>query len=143
VRRRGAGAALGLVALIAACSSGPGSRPLRIAATESGGDFTFSLEEPVRAITCVVRDFRRSPTDPLSTRTLWVARCTDGPICRTAIRYGDRVLESATRAAPLVASEAGECYECDLTGDHGHGVTRFRIGARGGFEPCVPRVGDL
>ena len=119
-------------------------RPLRIVTTESAGDYSFALEEPVHAVVCVIRDFRRSPTDPAATRTIWAARCTDGSACRTSIRYADRALESTTPAMRLGPSTPGECYECDLTGDHGHGITRFRVTARGGgFEPCSPRVGDL
>ena len=129
--------------VLQACSGGRDVRPLRIAATESGGDFSFALEEPVRAVVCVIRDFRRSPTDPAATRIVWAARCTDGPACRASIRYADGALDSTTRPMRLGPSNPGECYECDLTGDHGHGITRFRVLPRGGFEPCSPRVGDL
>ena len=50
--------------LVVACSGGRTVRPLRMAVTESSGDFTFSLEEPVREVACVERDYRRSPSDP-------------------------------------------------------------------------------
>jgi hypothetical protein len=142
-RARASGPALALAILIAACSGGRNVQPLRVAVTESSGDFTLSLEEPVRAVTCVVRDYRRSPSDPAATRAIWAARCTAGAFCQTAVRYGDRSLESTRPAERLVPSDPGACYECDLTGDHGHGLVRFRIGGRGDFETCQPRVGDL
>ena len=138
-RARGA---LALVTVLAACSAGRDTR-LRIAVTESGGEFMLSLEEPVRAVTCVERDYRRSPTDPAATRPVWTARCTDGASCRTAIRYGDRALETSGPTEPLAPSAPGACYECDLTGDHGRGLVRFRVADGGGFEACRPRVGDL
>lgn len=141
--RLGAGApVLALAMGLVACTGGRDVRPLRTAVTESGGDFTLSLEEPVRTVACVVRDYRRSPTDPAAARTIWSARCTAGEFCQSAVRYGDRSLEGGP-AERLTASEEGACYECDLGGDHGHGIVRFRIGTRGGFEPCRPRVGDL
>jgi len=134
--------ALALVFVLAACTARR-DVPLRIAVTESGGDFMLSLEQPVRAVACVVRDYRRSPTDPAATRAVWTARCTEGAYCRTSVRYGDRTLETTGPAEPLAPSEPGACYECDLTGDHGRGLVRFRVTDRGGFEPCRPRVGDL
>lgn len=142
VRRWGArGAVLAMLVALASCTGGRTLRPLRIAVTESGGDLTFSLEEPVRAIACVELDFRRSPGDPAAVRPVWAARCAAD--CRTAIRYDDASLEATLRAEPLAPSAEGFCYVCELTGDHGRGITRFRVGARGGFEPCRPRVGDL
>ena len=134
----------GVVALalaVVACSGGRAVRPLRLAVTESSGDFTFSLEEPVREISCVERDYRRSPSDPAAVRTVWTARCPAD--CLTAVRYGDRSLVSTIPAQPLGPSGEGSCYECVLVGDHGRGITRFRVSARRGFEQCVPRVGDL
>jgi hypothetical protein len=140
VRRARAGA-LVLALAVVACSGGRTVRPLRMAVTESGGDFTFSLEEPVRQIACVERDYRRSPTDPGAARTVWTARCARD--CLAAVRYADRALESTQPAQPLGPSTPGTCYECVLDGDHGRGITRFRVGERRGFEPCQPRVGDL
>ena len=142
-RTRARAGALAAVIALAACTSGPEVRRLRIAVTESGGEFMLSLEEPVRAVACIERDYRRSPTDPASTRPMWSARCTDGATCRSAIRYGDRTLVAKGPTEPLVPSGEGACYECDLTGDHGRAVARFRVAQRGGFEPCRPRVGDL
>ncbi len=113
-------------------------RPLRVAVTESGGDVTLMLEEPVRSVTCVVHDFRRAPGDPQAVRGIWTARCTAGAVCATSILYGDRSLESSAGPERLSPSEPGFCYECELGGDHGRGLTRFRIAPRGGFEPCVP-----
>ena len=130
-----------LIALAACGGGGSTMRPLRIAVTESSGDLTFSLEEPVRAIACVERDFRRSPGDPAAVRLIWQARCTAD--CRSAIRYADSSLESIQRAAPLAPSGDGACYICELTGDHGRGVTRFRVPPGGGFEHCRPSVGNL
>ena len=145
VRRwRARGAVLAAIVLLASCGGAGGGRPvrqLRVAVAESSGDLTFSLEEPVRAIACVERDFRRSPGDPQSVRPIWVARCTAD--CRTSVRYADATLESSRPAERLVPSIQGACYECELTGDHGRGVVRFRMKERGGFEPCRPRVGDL
>lgn len=137
--------AVGLVTLIAvaSCTAGREGRALRIAVTESGGDFSLSLEEPVRAVTCVERDFRRSPGDPAAVRPIWTARCTAGADCRSAVRYNDASLEATRRAERLTPSAPGACYECELTGDHGRGLVRFRVVERGGFEPCRPRVGDL
>jgi hypothetical protein len=134
--------ALALVSVLAACTAGRDAT-LRIAVTESGGEFMLSLEEPVRAVACVVRDYRRSPSDAAATRPIWTARCTEGTSCRTAVRYGDRALDPSGRAEPLSPSAPGACYECELTGDHGRGLVRFRVTDRGGFEPCRPRVGDL
>jgi hypothetical protein len=134
-------AGLVLVLTLAACSGGRTVRPLRIAVTESGGDFTLSLEEPVRAVSCMLRDYRRSPNDPAAVRVVWSARCrTD---CLTSVRYGDRSLESTVPAQRLGPSGEGDCYECEVVGDHGRGLVRFRVAARGGFEQCRPRVGDL
>ena len=151
VRRwRARGAVLAAILVLTSCAprsgagGGGGGRPVRqlsIAVTESGGDLTFSLEEPVRAISCVERDFRRSPGDPQSVRFMWAARCPAD--CRTSVRYDDSTLETARRAEPLLPSAEGFCYECELTGDHGRGLTRFRVPARGRFERCRPRVGDL
>ncbi len=140
-RAHASAAALVLAATMGACSGGRQLRPLRIAVAESGGDFTLSLEEPVRSVACIVRDFRRAPDDPASVRVIWTARCRSD--CLTSVRYGDRSLESTVPASRLEPSGEGDCYECELTGDHGRGVTRFRVAARGGFEPCRPRVGDL
>lgn len=141
IRTGGAGLAL-LLAVAAGCTRGPSVRPLRIALTESAGDLTFSLEEPVRAVTCIARDYRRAPTDPGAMRVVWSARCTAD--CLRSVRYGDRALESTTPASRLVPSGEGDCYECELTGDHGRGLVRFRMGARGGFEPCrLQVIGDL
>jgi hypothetical protein len=140
VSRAGA-AALALGFMIIGCSGGRDVRPLRMAVTESGGDFTFSLEEPVRSVTCVIRDYRRSPSDPAAATPIWTAQCRAD--CLTAIRYGDRALESTLPARALGPSSPGACYECTLTGDHGRGLTRFRVNDRSGFEPCQPRVGDL
>ena len=133
--------AVALALVVVACSGGRTLRPLRMAVTESSGDFTFSLEEPVREVACVERDFRRSPSDPQAVRTVWTARCPSD--CLTAIRYGDRSLDSTVPAQPLGPSSEGTCYECVLASDHGRGITRFRVSARHGFEPCQPRVGDL
>jgi hypothetical protein len=132
-----------LVTVLAGCSGAQNVRPLRTAVTESSGDYVLSLEEPVRAVACVVRDFRRSPSDPGAARPIWTARCIDGPSCRTAVRYGDRTFQATRQAEPLHPSEQGTCYECELIGDHGRGLTRFRVGDRGDFEVCRPRVGDL
>jgi hypothetical protein len=140
-RARTGVAALVLVTTMVACSGGRQLRPLRIAVTESSGDFTLSLEEPVRTVACVVRDFRRSADDPAAVRVIWSARCRAD--CLTSVRYGDRSLESTVPATRLTASGEGDCYECELTGDDGRGVTRFRVTPRGGFEPCRPRVGEL
>ena len=130
-----------LVALASCGGGGSSMRPLRIAVTESSGDLTFSLEEPVRAIACVERDYRRSAGDPGAVRPIWQARCPSD--CRTAVRYDDASLEPILPAAPLAPSGPGACYICELTGDHGRGATRFRMTSRGGFEPCRPTVGDL
>jgi hypothetical protein len=135
VRRRAA--CLAAVAIAAACGRGA-MRPLRVAVTESGGDLTLMLEEPVRAVRCVTHDYRRAPGDPAAVRDIWSARCTAGAACATSILYGDRSLESLAGPEPLTPSEPGLCYECELTGDHGRALTRFRIAPRGGFEPCVP-----
>jgi hypothetical protein len=140
VRRARAGAVV-LALAVVACSGGRNLRPLRMAVTESGGDFTFSLEEPVREIACVERDYRRSPGDPSAARTVWTARCARD--CLAAVRYGDRALESTVPAQPLGPSGPGTCYECVLAGDTGRGMTRFRVSERHGFEPCQPRIGDL
>ena len=139
--RRARAGAVALALAVVACSGGRTVRPLRMAVTESGGDFTVSLEEPVREVSCIERDYRRSPSDPQATRTVWTARCPRD--CLTAIRYGDRSLESTVPAQPLGPSTEGTCYECVLVGDHGRGITRFRVGARRGFEAWQPRVGDL
>lgn len=139
--RRARAGVVALALAVAACSGGRNLRPLRMAVTESGGDFTFSLEEPVREVTCVERDYRRSPSDPAAARTVWAARCPRD--CLTAVRYGDRSLESTVPAQPLGPSGEGMCYECVLASDHGRGMTRFRVSARRGFEPCQPRIGDL
>src|SRR6185436_14825776 len=96
--------ALALVFALAACTARR-DVPLRIAVTESGGDFMLSLEQPVRAVACVVRDYRRSPTDPAATRAVWTARCTEGAYCRTSVRYGDRTLETTGPGEPLAPSE--------------------------------------
>jgi hypothetical protein len=130
-----------LALVVAACTRGGTIRPLRMAVTESGGDFTFSLEEPVREIACVERDYRRSPSDPQAARPVWTARCPRD--CLTAVRYGDRSLESTLPPQPLGPSPQGTCYECVLTGDHGRGITLFRVSDRHGFEACQPRLGDL
>jgi len=134
---------LALALGIGGCASGTNVRPLRTAVTESSGDFTLSLEEPVRAVTCVIRDYRRSPSDPAAARTIWSAKCSAGRFCQSAVRYADQSLDATQPAMQLTPSDEGACYECDLTGDHGRGIVRFRIGARGGFETCRPRVGDL
>jgi hypothetical protein len=139
--RRARAGAVALALVVVACSGGRNVRPLRMAVTESSGDFTFSLEEPVREVACVERDFRRSPSDPAATRTVWMARCPGD--CLSAVRYGDRALESTLPAQRLGPSGQGMCYECVLVGEHGRGMTRFRVSARQGFEPCQPRVGDL
>jgi hypothetical protein len=143
VRRwRARGAVLAMLVALAACAGGgQPMRALRVAVAESGGDITFSLEEPVRAITCVERDFRRSPTDPQAVRPMWSARCTSD--CRTAVRYDDSTLDAVRPAVPLAPSVEGACYECELTGERGRAVTRFRVPARGRFAACRPRVGDL
>jgi hypothetical protein len=135
--------AIALVATLAACTAGSTARPLRVAVAESGGEVMLALEEPVRAAACVVRDYRRSPTDAAAARPIWTARCTDGAICRSAVRYGDLTLEPIKAAEPLAPSDPGFCYECELTGDHGRGLVRFRLSDGGGFEPCRPRLGDL
>jgi hypothetical protein len=140
-------AILGLLA-VALVTSGCGgtptkTRPLRIAVTESGGDLSLTLEEPVREVQCVARDYRRSPSDPGATRPIWRARCAAGPDCRAAIRYGDRGLVTMGTIETLAPSDQGHCYECALTGDNGTGFVRFRMAAHGAFEPCRPRVGDL
>ena len=140
--RARAGALLTVIA-IASCSTGGGVRPLRIAVMESGGDVILSLEEPVRAVVCVIRDYRRAPSDPAAVRPIWTARCTAGADCRTAVRYDDASLEPSGRAERLQPSEPGTCYECELTGDHGRGLTRFRVTDRGGFESCRPGTGTL
>jgi hypothetical protein len=139
--RRACAGALALALAVVACSGGRTLRPLRMAVTESGGDFTFSLEEPVREIACVERDYRRAPSDPAAARTVWTARCARD--CLAAVRYGDRSLESTVPAQPLGPSGQGTCYECVLDGAHGRGMARFRVSDRHGFEPCQPRVGDL
>ncbi len=136
-----AAGAAALALAVAACSGGRQLRPLRTAVTESGSDFTFSLEEPVREVLCVEHDYRRSPTDPAATRTVWAARCARD--CLTSVRYGDRSLESTTAAQRLGPSAQGTCYECVLTGDHGRGIALFRVSERASFEPCQPRLGNL
>lgn len=135
------GAALAALSVLAACAStgGGGGRPVRqlkIAVTETGGDFVISLEEPVRTVTCMERDFRRGVGDPMAARLIWSARCTAGRDCLTSVRYDDAALETTSPAQRLTTSEQGTCYECELAGDHGRAAVRFRVTQRGGFEPC-------
>jgi hypothetical protein len=132
-----------VVASIGCGGAGQKVRPLRVAVTESGGDLSFTLEEPVRMVECVARDYRRSPGDPAALRPVWTAHCTAGADCLAGIRYGDRTLQTVGAAQRLAPSEPGHCYECALTGDHGKGFVRFRMADHGAFEPCRPRVGDL
>jgi hypothetical protein len=126
---------------LAACAStgGGGARParqLKIAVTETGGDFVISLEEPVRTVTCMERDFRRGAGDPMAARLIWSARCTAGRDCLTSVRYNDAALDTTSPAQRLTESQQGTCYECELAGDHGRAAVRFRVTTRGGFEPC-------
>jgi hypothetical protein len=135
------GAALIAACTLAACAStgGKGGRPgrqLKIAVTETGGDFVISLEEPVRTVTCMERDFRRGAGDPMAARLIWSARCTGGRDCLTSVRYNDASLDTTSPAQRLTTSEQGTCYECELAGDHGRAAVRFRVTTRGGFEPC-------
>jgi hypothetical protein len=132
-----------VVVALVGCGGRPTVRPLRVAVTESGGDLSFTLEEPVRSVECVARDYRRSPGDRAALHPMWRAQCTAGQDCLAGIRYGDRSLQTAQQAAKLVPSAPGHCYECVLTGDHGTGFVRFRMSETGAFEPCRPRVGDL
>jgi hypothetical protein len=134
------GAALVAASMLAACAGGGGSarpaRQLKIAVTETGGDFVISLEEPVRTVTCLERDFRRGIGDPMAARLIWSARCTAGRDCLTSVRYNDATLDTTSPAQRLTTSEQGTCYECELAGDHGRAAVRFRVTTRGGFEPC-------
>jgi len=133
------GVALAVASALAACApapSGRAARPLKIAVTETGGDFVISLEEPVRTVTCMERDFRRGAGDPMAARLIWSARCTAGRDCLTSVRYNDAALDTTSPAQRLTTSEQGTCYECALAGDHGQAAVRFRVTARGGFEPC-------
>ena len=132
-----------LGALVVGCSTQRPLRPLRVAATESGGDFEFGLGEPVQAVTCVLRDHRRAPSDPASVRVIWAAKCTEGRDCPRSVRYGDRALATATPAVPLAPSEQGFCYVCVLVAEGGRGQVSFRVSPQGAFEQCQPRVGDL
>lgn len=134
------GAALAAASALAACAGGgAGARParqLKIAVTETGGDFTISLEEPVRTVVCLERDFRRGAGDPMAVRLIWGARCTAGRDCLSSVRYNDATLETTQPAQRLTESQQGTCYECELAGDHGRAAVRFRVTTRGGFEPC-------
>ena len=134
------GAALAAASALAACAGGgAGARParqLKIAVTETGGDFVISLEEPVRTVVCLERDFRRGAGDPQAVRLIWGARCTGGRDCLTSVRYNDAALDTTQPAQRLTASEQGTCYECELAGDHGRAAVRFRVTQRGAFEPC-------
>jgi hypothetical protein len=132
-----------LGALAVGCSAQRQLHPLRVAATESGGDFEFGLGEPVQAVTCVLRDHRRAPSDPASVRIIWAAKCTEGRDCPRSVRYGDRALATSTPAAPLAPSEEGFCYVCVLVAEDGRGQVSFRVSPQGAFEQCQPRVGDL
>jgi hypothetical protein len=137
-------ALLVLLAATSGCGGAPKRvRPLRIAVTESGGDLSLTLEEPVREVECFARDYRRAPNDPSAVRPIWRARCTAGTDCRAAIRYADRSLVTIGGGGPLAPSEQGSCYECALTGDTGTGFVRFRMAPHGAFEPCRPGGGTL
>ena len=133
------GVALAVASALAACApapSGRAARPLKIAVTETGGDFVLSLEEPVRTVVCLERDFRRGAGDPQAVRLIWGARCTGGRDCLTSVRYNDAALDTTQPAQRLTASEQGTCYECELAGDHGRAAVRIRVTQRGAFEPC-------
>jgi hypothetical protein len=134
-RRRVRGAFVAALLALAGCSVREPSA-LRVAVTESGGDLAFSLEEPVRSVSCVLRDFRRAPGDPRAARPVWTARCTAGADCRSAVRWDDASLEPTLRAERLGPTDSGTCYECELAGDTGRGLVRFHVDERGGFEPC-------
>lgn len=142
--RRAAAGILVLGILLAACGGGgPAVRPLRLAVTESGGDLGFTLEEPVRMVECVERDYRRAAGDPAALRPIWTARCTAGRDCRSAIRWADRTLETVGPPPQLAPSAPGTCYECALTGDGGKGYVRFRMEEDGTFQRCRPSAGTL
>ena len=136
-------ALVALSALAIGCSAQRPLRPLRVAATESGGDFEFALGEPVQAVTCALRDHRRAPSDPASVRVIWAAKCTEGRDCPRSVRYGDRSLATSTAAEQLAPSEEGFCYVCVLVAEDGRGQVSFRVSPQGAFERCQPRVGDL
>jgi hypothetical protein len=142
IGRTAAAIAIGL-AVAQGCGGGRTLRPLRITVAESGGHFELATTEPIRSVACVVRDHRRSPSDPAAARVVWAARCDTGGSCPRAVRYGDQTLVAVTRPERLAPSGEGSCYECVLDGDGTRGRVAFRVTATGNFEPCRGRVGDL
>jgi hypothetical protein len=132
-----------LLAGAAGCAAGPKASALRVTLTESGGDLQFTLSEPIRAVTCYERDHRRDPGAPGAAYVIWAARCTAGDDCLPSVTYGDRELSTTTAARRLAPSAPGTCYECLVEGTTGRGLVRFRTSARGGFEPCTARAGEL
>jgi len=127
-----------------ACSVGRGAavRPLRVTATETSGQVEFTVQQPITRVTCVERDFRRSPSDSASAHVVWSARCTAGSDCLPSVHYADRRLESLTPAQPLTDSTPGTCYECTIEAGGTRGQVLFQM-IRGSFDRCSPRVGDL
>ena len=137
----GLAAALAL-GIVAGCTVGRrATNGLRVTLTEAEGDLQLTLPEPIRAVTCLVRDHRRDPNARDATAVMWAARCAAD--CLQTVRYGDRMLTATTAARPLAPSPPGTCYECVVQGATGSGLVRFRTGAGGGFEACAPRVGNL
>ena len=123
-----------LAGIAAAVGCAAPKRALRVAIAEASGDVSFSLEAPIERVVCGVRDLRRAPSDPAAYREIWVARCPD--TCRTSISYGDRTLEPSRPPEALTPLPPGLCYECMLESRNGGGGVRFRVGQRGGVEPC-------
>ena len=145
---RGGSLALALVTITVAgiaCSAGRSAavRPLRVTATETSGEVEFTVQQPITRVTCVERDYRRSPSDAKSARVIWSARCTAGNDCLPSIHYGDRRLESLTPPQPLAPSIPGTCYECAIEAGGNRGQVSFQMTPRGSFDRCSPRVGDL
>jgi hypothetical protein len=140
-----AATAIAVAVAVAQAGCGGGGRtlrPLRVTIAESRGYFELATTEPIRSVACVIRDHRRSPSDPAAARVVWAARC-DGGDCPRAVRYGEQTLTAVTRPERLAPSDQGTCYECVLDGDGTRGRVAFGVTATGNFEPCRGRVGDL
>ena len=137
-----AATAIAVAVAVAQAGCGGGGRtlrPLRVTIAETR--LLRWTTEPIRSVACVIRDHRRSPSDPAAALSSGRRAATAG--CPRAVRYGEQTLTAVTRPERLAPSDQGTCYECVLDGDGTRGRVTFGVTATGNFEPCRGRVGDL